>query len=89
MCCLGSLFGAYTGIFRVVVEIIFNMVNPVIIVYDFADIFDVLICGCVAVYATQCFIRVLLESGDIVLGCSRKIKRLLVMTRHVCPFGCH
>ena len=51
MCCLGSLFGAYTGIFRVVVEIIFNMVNPVIIVYDFADIFDVLICGCVAVYA--------------------------------------
>lgn len=85
MRCLGSLFGAYTGILRVAVEIIFNMVNPVIIVYDFADIFDVLICGCVAVYATQCFIRVLLESGDIVLGCSRKIKRLLVMTRMCAP----
>ncbi len=74
MCCLGSLFGAYTGILRVAVKIIFDMVNPVIVVHDFADIFDVLICGCVAVYATQCFIRVLLESGDIVLGCSRKIK---------------
>ena len=41
MCCLGSLFGAYTGIFRVVVEIIFNRVNPVIIVYDFADFLGV------------------------------------------------
>ena len=68
MCCLGSLFGAYTGILRVAVKIIFDMVNPVIIVHDFADIFNVLICGYVAVYATQCFIRVLLESGDIVLG---------------------
>ena len=44
MCCLGSLFGAYTGIFRVVVEIIFNMVNPVIIVYDFADFLGVEVC---------------------------------------------
>ena len=29
------------------------------------------------------------KMDGIVLGCSRKIKRLLVMTRHMCPFGCH